>query len=162
TEGSGAVAGLRRGAVAIECSTLTPAWVSSLAAQVEARGAAFLDAPVVGSRPQAEAGKLVHLIGGAGDAVAQARPVLVAWRVSMAPRGATPAGATAKLLVNALLSMQVVAIGELLGLARRAGLDERVFVDMMGVLPVMSAAARAAAASIVALRFEPMFPIALV
>ena len=60
--GSGALEGIERGALAVECSTLTPEWVRSLGAHVEAKGARFLDAPVIGSRPQAEAGALVHLL----------------------------------------------------------------------------------------------------
>src|SRR5687767_5763157 len=51
--GRGAVQGLKAGAVAIECSTLLPGWVTELAGLVSAGGGSFLDAPVTGSRPQA-------------------------------------------------------------------------------------------------------------
>src|SRR5688500_11742318 len=64
----GAVRGLTAGSVAIECSTLSPGWVEELAALVQARGAAFLDAPVTGSKPQAANGELLFLVG--GDAAA--------------------------------------------------------------------------------------------
>ncbi len=81
-EPSGAIRGPARspdwrpGAIAIECSTVTPAWVRELGAAVGARGAHLLDAPVAGSRPQAEAGQLVFMVGGDDAALASAGPVL--------------------------------------------------------------------------------------
>jgi 3-hydroxyisobutyrate dehydrogenase len=59
---AGAVAGLAPGAIAIESSTVTPEWVETLAAAVVARGARFLDCPVAGSLPQAEARQLLVAI----------------------------------------------------------------------------------------------------
>src|SRR5271168_1104442 len=63
-EQDGALKGIGAGAIAIESSTLTPGWVRELAAKVQQTGANLLDAPVVGSRPQADAGQLIHLVGG--------------------------------------------------------------------------------------------------
>jgi 3-hydroxyisobutyrate dehydrogenase-like beta-hydroxyacid dehydrogenase len=56
--------GLQPGAVAIECSTTSAQWCQELASLVLDHGAYFLDAPVVGSRPQAEARQLIHVVGG--------------------------------------------------------------------------------------------------
>lgn len=162
TEGTGALAGLGAGAVAVESSTLTPAWVSSLAAQVQAAGAAFLDAPVVGSRPQADAGALVHLVGGAAVDVERARPVLSAMSSAIHHVGATPAGTVAKLAVNALFGVQVAVVGELMGFARRSGIEEAKLLEVMGSLPVMSGAAKVAGGAMAAGKFDPMFPISLV
>src|SRR5919108_6149471 len=62
---AGALAGARPGAVRIESSTLTPAWIRELATAAAEHGCDFLDAPVTGSRTQAEAGELLFLVGGA-------------------------------------------------------------------------------------------------
>src|ERR1700722_20275891 len=75
-EQDGALRGLGAGAVAIESSTLTPTWVKELGAKLQQRGANFLDAPVVGSRPQADAGQLIHLVGGDADIFVRAKGVL--------------------------------------------------------------------------------------
>lgn len=158
----GALLGLREGAIAIESSTLSPTWVSTLAEHVRARGAAWLDAPVMGSRPQADAGALVHLVGGDAAVVEQARAVLAIMSSAVLHVGPTPAGALTKLLANALFGVQVAALAELLGLASKAGLDEAVVVETLGQLPVTSPAARAAAAGMLAGRFEPQFPTSLV
>src|ERR1700761_3541667 len=61
---TGALAGLAKDAIAIESSTLSPSWVRELGGVVAKKGVAFLEAPVAGSRPQAEAGQLVYLVGG--------------------------------------------------------------------------------------------------
>lgn len=158
----GAVSRLRPGAVAIESSTLTPSWVRALGQAVRGGGAEFLDAPVVGSLPQAEAGTLVHLLGGTAEVVERARPLLSAMGGSLHHIGETPAGATAKLLVNTLFGAQVALIGELLGLARRGGLSAARLVDVLGALPMTSPAVKVAAAAMVSARFEPLFPIELV
>ena len=52
---TGALGWLGRHAIAVESSTLSVGWVKALAAAAGERGISFLDAPVVGSRPQAEA-----------------------------------------------------------------------------------------------------------
>ena len=160
--GVGAVEGLSRGALAIECSTLTPAWVVALRAEVEAKGAHFLDAPVVGSRPQAEAGALVHLVGGDAADLERARPVLAAMSSAIHHVGATPAGAVAKLAANALFGVQVALVGELLGFAHRGGLDPKRLVEALGGLPILSGAAKVAADAMLADKFAAMFPIDLV
>jgi 3-hydroxyisobutyrate dehydrogenase len=157
----GALLGLRDGAIAIESSTLTPAWVSTLAARVGATGAEFLDAPVMGSRPQAQAGALVHLVGGDAEVLERARGVLAVMSNAVAHVGSTPAGAIVKLMANALFGSQVAMMAELLGLAAKAGLDGAVVVEALGQLPVTSAAAKAAAAAMLTGRFEPMFPTTL-
>ena len=162
TPDTGALEGIERGALAIECSTLTPAWVSSLGAQASAKGARFLDAPVMGSRPQAEAGALVHLVGGDAADLERARPVLSAMSSAIHHLGATPAGAVAKLAANALFGVQLALVGELLGFAQKSGVDPKRLVEVFGGLPIMSGAAKVAADAMLADKFAPMFPIALV
>lgn len=158
----GAAAALRPGAVAIESSTLSPSWVTTLAMKVREAGAEFLDAPVLGSLPQAEAGALIYLIGGPAEVSERVRPVLSALGGTLHHLGETPAGATAKLLVNTLFATQVAVLGELLAVARRTGLAAHRLTEVLATLPVTSAAAKGAAAAMVSARFEPQFPIALV
>jgi 3-hydroxyisobutyrate dehydrogenase-like beta-hydroxyacid dehydrogenase len=148
--------------IAVECSTLTPAWVSSLATEMKRRGARFLDAPVVGSRPQAEAGALAFLVGGSAEDVERVGPVLAALGGAVHHLGPSPSGTVAKLAVNALFGVQLACVAELLGLGRQALLDMEKFVSVLGTLPVMSPAARGAAEAMLGGKFAPQFPIALV
>lgn len=94
--------------------------------------------------------------------VARARPVLAALGHRVHHLGLTPAGTVAKLAVNALFGIQVAALGELLGFARLGELDPRRLVDALSGLPVLSAAAAAAAQAMLGTAFAPQFPLALV
>ncbi len=159
---TGAVHGLAEGAVALASSTLTPAWVQTLAGEVAARGAACLDAPVLGTRPQAEAGELIYFVGGDADALARVQPVVDAMGAAVHHVGPTGRGATLKLAVNALFGIQAAALGELLGFLRAAGIDDGDAVDVLGTLPVTSPKAKVVAELMAERTFDPLFPIDLV
>ena len=159
---TGALAGLASGAIAIESSTLTPGWVRDLFGLVDERGATFLDAPVAGSRPQAEAGQLIYLVGGDDETLARARPVLEAMGGAIHHVGPVSHGAVLKLAVNALFGIQAAALGELIGFLEASGLDAAKAIGLLGDTPVMSPAARGIAGLMLAGSFAPMFPIDLV
>ena len=158
---AGALAALPDQAVAIESSTLTVACVRELAERFEAVGSAFLDAPVAGSRPQAEAGQLIYLVGGDAAVIAAAEPILRAMGGAVHHAGAAGDGAALKLALNALFGIQIAALAEILGLLGKAGVDRARAIDIMAATPVFSPAAKAAAASMLAGAFAPMFPVAL-
>jgi 3-hydroxyisobutyrate dehydrogenase len=160
---TGAMAGLRKDAIAIESSTLTVNWTRALATAVEQQGAAFLDAPVVGSRPQAEAGKLVYLVGGQTETLAQAQSVLrTAGAATLHHVGAVGQGMAMKLAVNALFGIQVAALAELMGMLSKTGIQPEAAMTCLAELPVTSPAARAAGNLMVMNQHAPLFPIALV
>ena len=158
----GALAGLAPDAVAVEASTLTPGRVRELAEEVAARGGAFVEAPVVGSRPQAEAGQLVTLAAGEASALERARPVLEAWSGRVVPLGEPGRAAVAKLAVNAFFATQVAAAAEAADLLRRAGVADEAWLELLGGLPVTSAPVAAALQGIAAARWSPAFPVELV
>jgi 3-hydroxyisobutyrate dehydrogenase len=149
-------------AVAVESSTLTVGRVRDLASRVTERGAGFLDAPVVGSRPQADAGALVYLVGGDEATLDRVRPVLDHAASAVHHVGEVGQGAALKLAVNALFAVQVAALAELTALLRSAGLHDARAAEVLGTLPVLSLAARGALASMTAHDFTPNFPVALV
>jgi 3-hydroxyisobutyrate dehydrogenase len=161
-ESAGAAGGLRPGAIAIESSTVTPAWANALAGAVAARDATFLDAPVVGSRPQAEAAALVFLVGGAAEALDRARGVLSAMGSAIHHVGPVGAGMIMKLAVNGLFGIQVAALAEILGMLEKSGIARAQAVEALGAMPVTSPALKGIAALMAARSFAPLFPIDLV
>jgi len=74
----GVLAGLDAGKIFIDMSTVSPAASRDLAAQVAAKGAQMLDAPVSGSVSTLEEGKLSIMVGGDRSAFERARPILEA------------------------------------------------------------------------------------
>lgn len=161
-EDKGALASMSKRSIAIECSTLTVGWVKELARRAEQRMVSFLDAPVAGSRPQAEAGQLIFFVGGKKEAVARAAPFLEAMGQVSHHVGPTGSGATVKLAVNALFALQVAGFAELIGMMKALGLDLPRAVEVIGSTPVASPAAKGAAASMLAGQFAPLFPVELV
>ena len=101
----GAVKAMSSTAIGMESSTLTPDRVRELASGFAARGVPFLDAPVVGTRAQADAVTLIHLIGGDAATMARARPIVSAIGNVARHVGAAGSAAALKLLVSALLSI---------------------------------------------------------
>ncbi|HVO04049.1 MAG TPA: NAD(P)-dependent oxidoreductase [Candidatus Cybelea sp.] len=155
---SGALAAMRPGAIAIECSTLTPGHVRHLAERCASGGVGFLDAPVVGSRPQAEAARLVTLVGGDEAVLQRARPVLIAAGDAVHHIGPAGSGTLLKLAVNALFGIQVAGAAELFGLLQREAIDLPTAVRVIGSLAVCSPATKAALEAMLSQSFAPLFP----
>jgi 3-hydroxyisobutyrate dehydrogenase len=159
----GALAAMNPGAVAIESSTLSVAWVRNLARFATAKpGVSFLDAPVAGSRPQADARQLIYFVGGDTRDVLRAEPVLRAMGAAIHHVGAAGAGAAVKLAVNALFGVQVTALAELIGALAKSGIDLGRAIDAIGATPVCSVAGKGAAVSMLAKSFAPLFPVELI
>src|SRR3954464_7487000 len=73
---NGALPSMSAGSIAIECSTLSPDWIHELNEAVTHRGLRMAEAPVTGSRMQAEAGQLNFLVGSEEKTLAAIKPVL--------------------------------------------------------------------------------------
>lgn len=158
----GALAGLAQSAVAIESSTVTPAWIGELAQAAHGRGVAVVDAPVAGSRPQAEAGQLIFMAGGSDEVVMRIRPLLLAMGSALHHVGATGSGAWLKLAVNALFGTQVAAMAEVLAQLRSADVDAARALEALRAMPVTSPAAAAAAGLMLAADYRPQAPVDLI
>lgn len=158
---TGALAGMRQGAVAIESSTLSPQWVRELGREAEQHGVALLEAPVSGSRPQAETAQLVYLLGGDAATFERAKPLLSVLGSALHLVGPWGAGALTKLGTNALLGVQVAVLAELLGILQRAGADATRVFEVIGGTAVSSATARQMVGLMLAGDDAPRFPVEL-
>jgi 3-hydroxyisobutyrate dehydrogenase len=119
----GALAGALPGAVLIESSTLTVAWIKELALAASARGLDLLDAPVTGTKPHAASGQLLFLVGGSTAALAKAREVFSVLGREATHLGPSGSGALLKLVNNFLCGVQAASLAEALALVRRSDLD---------------------------------------
>ena len=159
---TGAANGLAPGAIAVEAGTVTPAWTADLARAAAGRGAKCLDAPVAGSRPQAEAGQLIFMVGGAAADVEAAAPVLRAMGSAVHHVGGTGQGAVLKLAVNTLFAAQLAAAAELLGYLAKAGIEPTDAAETLAVFPVVGPAVAGAMKLMAAGDDRPMFTIDLI
>ena len=119
---------LRPGQIVIQSSTISPAASRDFAAQVQATGAAFLEAPFTGSKPAAEQRKLVFFIGGEPSVLERVRPVLSRLGGTIEYIGPVGSASVIKLAFNLNLALVGEALGESLTFARAAGIsDDRFF-----------------------------------
>ena len=112
----------------IDMSTIEPSASVELAAMVKKTGAAFLDAPVVKSRPAAVAGKLGIYVGGPEAAFEKALPVLRMMGENVIRLGDNGSGLVMKICHNALVSQIQNGVNETLTLADKYGIGIDDFV----------------------------------
>jgi 3-hydroxyisobutyrate dehydrogenase len=126
-------ADMRQDAFAIECSTLSHAWVKNLSAQCLAAGLRYIDAPVTGLPDAAGSGQLTLLVGASEHDLAAVRPVLADLSVQILRFGPVGAGTVYKLIINLLGAVQIASAAESLALAERAGLEMSIVAEAIGI-----------------------------
>ena len=127
----GAVEGARPGTLFVDMSTIGPAEARRIGAEVAARGHAFVDAPVTGSAPRAEAGTLTIMAGGSEEDMARARPALEAMGETIVHVGELGTGQQVKVLSNAVSAANCATLAQALVAGRRAGVDLEALLTVM-------------------------------
>jgi 3-hydroxyisobutyrate dehydrogenase-like beta-hydroxyacid dehydrogenase len=128
---TGALEALRKGALLIDSSTVSPDTARRVAAACAERGVDFLDAPVTGGTWGAEKGELVFMVGGEPAVLDRAKPVLEAMGKKFFLLGPNGAGQTVKLGMNLLLALEVDAWAESLALVTNSGVPAERLVEVM-------------------------------
>lgn len=131
-EGSeGALSGVREGTLLIDSTSGDPERSRRAAQLLAERGAAFVDAPVSGGVKGAEAGTLSVMMGGSESDVERARGVVGSFGRTMIHVGPVGSGHAIKAVTNALLATTLVALGEGLTAAVKAGVPPRTAVEVL-------------------------------
>lgn len=125
----GIIEGGHAGLVFVDNSTIKPASARLIAATLQTKGVLSLDAPVSGGDIGAKNGTLTIMVGGPSGALETALPVLQAMGKTITHVGESGAGQVAKAANQIMVAAQMVAMGELLLFARKAGVDPRKVVD---------------------------------
>lgn len=132
---TGAFAGMKPGAIFVDHTTVSAAVTREMAAEAEALGLGFVDAPVSGGQAGAENGVLSVMCGGAPEHYAAAEPVIDAYAKVCRRMGDTGAGQMAK-MVN-----QICIAGLVEGLSEGLAFAEKAKLDIAGLVEVISAGA---------------------
>lgn len=124
----GAIEGARAGQVFVDTSTIYPEISRKVAAALDAKGVAFVDAPVSGGPRGAENGTLSVMVGGEAAALERVRPVLEVFGKNLFHMGPVGAGCSAKLCNQILTGSAHVLVAEAMVLGTKLGLDpQRLF-----------------------------------
>lgn len=119
------------GRTVIQMSTIAPAESKAIAEQVRLVGGDYLEAPVLGSIPEAKAGTLILMVGATPKQFEQWRPVLQCLGPAPALIGPVGAGAALKLAMNQLIGSLTTAFAMSLGLVKTEAIDVAKFMHIV-------------------------------
>ncbi|MCC6948360.1 MAG: NAD(P)-dependent oxidoreductase [Bradyrhizobiaceae bacterium] len=125
----GVIAGLPKGGVYIDMSTIAPDVSRAVAAKFAEAGLTMLDAPISGSPVTVKKGEASVMVGGDKAAYERVRPVLLAIGPKVTHIGESGHAVHMKIAVNLLLMIEVIAFGEAVALAEKGGVDRAVALD---------------------------------
>lgn len=125
----GVLDGVRSGSVVVDMSTISPAVTRDLAARLEDRGVAMIDAPVSGGEQGAIGGTLSIMCGGEAQALERVRPVLESIGKRITHCGPSGAGQTVKLCNQIAVVLNNLAMAEALVFCQRSGVDPSVMLE---------------------------------
>jgi 3-hydroxyisobutyrate dehydrogenase-like beta-hydroxyacid dehydrogenase len=128
---NGIIEGVRPGSVVVDCSTIAVSQSRHIAQALKAKGVDFLDAPITGSTPGAESGKLTFMIGGDAAVFNRIRPLLDPLGKKVYFCGAAGMGLQAKLTQNLILSNILMAFNEGMVLATKGGMDPELMLEIL-------------------------------
>lgn len=128
----GAAAALQPGAIVVDFSTISPQATREFAARLAQAGVTLLDAPVTGGDVGARNATLTIMVGGDAAAFGEVEPVLRRLGRKIVHVGAIGSGQSLKACNQILCALNMIGICEALSLARTAGLDPRLVIDVLG------------------------------
>lgn len=126
---NGLIEGCRPGMVFVDNSTIKPETARSIASKLAEVEVSALDAPVSGGDVGAKAGTLAIMVGGPRDAFDSILPIFQAMGKTITYVGESGAGQVAKACNQIMVAAQMVAMGELILLAQKSGVDPRRVID---------------------------------
>ena len=127
---TGAMRALSKGAIAMECATLTVKHESKLAQAAQALGVEFASAPMSGSLPEAEAKTLIFTAGATPEVFAKIEPILLAMGQKINHAGGPLDGISLKLMINGTLAVEYAVAAEHVAWMLASGKDARRYLDI--------------------------------
>lgn len=125
----GIIEGAHDGLIFVDNSTIKPATARQISEKLAEKGVLCLDAPVSGGDVGAQAGTLAIMVGGPPEALERAMPIFEVIGKTITHVGDAGAGQIAKAANQIMVAAQMVAMGELLIFARKAGADPQKVVQ---------------------------------
>jgi 2-hydroxy-3-oxopropionate reductase len=126
---NGIIEGSKPGLIFVDNSTIKPAAARQIAQVLGSKGVLCLDAPVSGGDIGARQGTLAIMVGGPAEALEKVMPVFQVLGKTVTHVGESGAGQIAKAANQIMVAAQMVAMGELLIFARKAGADPQKVVE---------------------------------
>lgn len=156
---TGCLSSMKNNAVWVDCSTVNPSF--SLLANKEAKkyGIRFMDAPVAGTKPQAQNAELVFFVGAEKSLLSEVESFLNYMGNKIVHIGETGKGSSLKMLVNILLAESMVIFSEAVLFGEKMGISKDFLLDVLPNLVVAAPFTKIKANMIRADDYEVQFPL---
>jgi 3-hydroxyisobutyrate dehydrogenase-like beta-hydroxyacid dehydrogenase len=158
---AGVLANAKPGLVILEMSTVMPATSRELALKASTVGVHALDVAISGSTPAAEQGTLTLLAGGNPNVFQQVIPIFKSIAAKYFHLGPNGAGTTMKLVVNAILGIEMQAIAEAVAMGEKGGLSRDVLLQVLAQTALIAPAHVGKLSRAARNDYNAQFPLAL-
>jgi 3-hydroxyisobutyrate dehydrogenase-like beta-hydroxyacid dehydrogenase len=130
-EGDGLLKNIRSGQVVVDLGTSSVSQTRDFAGQLQARGAAWADAPIARTRQAAQDGTLSVMVGATPALYADIEPLIRCFATDVTHCGEVGAGQVTKILNNMVLFETVNALAEAVAVAKHNGVDPKLLLDTL-------------------------------
>ena len=130
-EGDGILKNIRKGQIVVDLGTSSVDQTRDFARQLQAKGAAWADAPIARTRQAAQDGTLSVMVGATPELYAAIEPLIRCFATDVTHCGDVGAGQVTKILNNMVLFETVNALAEAVAVAKRNGVDPKLLLDTL-------------------------------
>jgi 3-hydroxyisobutyrate dehydrogenase len=130
-EGDGVLKNIRSGQVVVDLGTSSVSQTRDFAKQLQAKGAAWADAPIARTRQAAQDGTLSVMVGATPPLFAAVEPLIRCFATDVTHCGEVGAGQVTKILNNMVLFETVNALSEAVAVAKHNGVDPALLLDTL-------------------------------
>jgi hypothetical protein len=130
-EGDGILKNIRKDQIIVDLGTSSVSQTRDFARQLQAKGAAWLDAPIARTRQAAQDGTLSVMVGGPRELCEAIEPVIRCFATDVTHCGDVGAGQVTKILNNMVLFETVNALSEAVAVAKASGVDPKLLLETL-------------------------------
>lgn len=152
---------LAEGMIIADSSTISPSATVKFAERVRVQGAAYVDAPMTGSKIGAANGTLIFMVGGEEATVQRLNPLFAAMGKKIFRMGETSKGQATKLAMNLQIALIFEGFAEALTFATKLGIDSNQLVSLIEATMVRSGVVEYKAPFVLQRDFTANFPLRL-
>lgn len=127
----GILKNIRSGQIVIDLGTSSVSQTRDFARQLQAKGAAWIDAPIARTRQAAQDGTLSVMVGATAERFVLVEPLIRCFATDVTLCGDTGAGQVTKILNNMVLFETVNALAEAVAVAKGNGVDPALLLDTL-------------------------------
>lgn len=155
----GALSAMKANSIWADCTTVNPSFSLRSAREAQIHNIRFLDAPVAGTKPQAQNAELVFFVGGKKALLAEVESYLKHMGNKVLNIGETGKGASFKMLVNIMLAQSMLIFSESILLGEKMGIDKDFLLNIIPNLVVSAPFTKFKAEMVRSGDYEVQFPL---